>query len=402
MNTEQTILSVSQLNNQAKFLLENKLSHVWVEGEISSLRQYSSGHIYFTLKDASGEISSVLFSHDAQKLSFIPENGQKVIMYGGVSLYSPRGQFQFKVKNIHISGKGDLWEAYEHLKRKLESEGLFDSSQKKKIPSYPEKIGVITSADGSVIRDIINVINRRSPHIHIMLYPSLVQGEIAVDSLINGIEHIHSHSSVVDAIIIGRGGGSMEDLWCFNNERLVRAIANSKIPIISAVGHETDFTLSDFAADLRAPTPSAAAELLSPVRDDLYQYLDEQEERLLGFIQSYVLNQYQIIEMAILSYGFHKPEVFFDQQKEKFNKFTNALVNSAQSSVEKLQKKLEVEWEKLQVLNPKGILERGYSLAFDEDGQIINTDSPLEKGTNINIHFSNRIANTTVNKVEKK
>jgi len=402
MNTEQTILSVSQLNNQAKFLLENKFSHVWVEGEISSLRQYSSGHIYFTLKDATGEISSVLFAHDAQKLAFIPENGQKVIMFGGVSIYSPRGQFQFNVKSIHISGKGDLWEAYEHLKQKLESEGIFDSSRKKKIPAYPEKIGVITSVDGSVIRDIINVITRRSPHIHIMLRPSLVQGDIAVESLIQGIEDIHVYQSGVDAIIIGRGGGSMEDLWCFNDERLVRAIANSKIPIISAVGHETDFTLADFASDLRAPTPSAAAELLSPVRDDLYQYLDEQEERLLGLIQSYILNQYRTIEMAILSYGFHKPEVFFEQQKEKFNNFTNILVNSAQSLVDKLKKKLEIEYEKLQVLNPKDILKRGYSLAFDEDGKIINTDSPLKKGDNINLHFSDRIANTIVNKVEKK
>ena len=402
MNTEQTILSVSQLNNQAKFLLENKFSHVWVEGEISSSRQYSSGHIYFTLKDATSEISSVLFSYDAQKLAFIPENGHKVIMFGSVSLYSPRGQFQFKVKSINISGRGALWEGYERLKRKLESEGLFDPSRKKKIPSYPEKIGVITSADGSVIRDIINVINRRSLHIHIMLRPSFVQGEIAVESLIKGIEDIHAQSSSVDAIIIGRGGGSMEDLWCFNDERLVRAIANSKIPIISAVGHETDFTLSDFASDLRAPTPSVAAELLSPVRDDLYQYLDEQEERLLGFIQSYILNQYQTIEMAILSYGFFKPEVFFNQHKEKFNNFANALVNSAQLSVDKFKKKLEIECEKLHFLNPISILERGYALVFDDDGQIIKADLPLRKGDNINIHFSDRIANTTINKVEKK
>jgi len=402
MNTEQTILSVSQLNNQVKFLLENKFSHVWVEGEISSLRQYRSGHIYFTLKDATAEISSVLFAHDAQKLAFIPENGQKVILFGSISLYSPRGQFQFKVKGLHISGKGNLWEAYEHLKRKLESEGLFASSRKKKIPLYPEKIAVITSADGSVIQDIVNVINRRSPHIHIMLRPSLVQGETAVKSLIAGLEDIHAQSSPVDAIIIGRGGGSTEDLWCFNDERLVRAIANSKIPIISAVGHETDFTLSDFSSDLRAPTPSAAAELLSPVSEDLSQYLDEQEERLLGFIQSYILNQYQTIEMAILSYGLHTPEIFFNQHKEKFNNFIDALVNLAQSSVDKYKKKLENNSEKLHILNPKHILERGYSLVFDVDEHIIKADVPLKKGDNINIHFSDRIVNTTINKVEKK
>ena len=402
MNTDQTILSVSQLNNQAKFLLEQKFSHVWVEGEISSLRQYSSGHIYFTLKDATGEISSVLFSHDAQKLTFIPENGQKVTLFGSVSLYSPRGQFQFKVKNIHISGKGDLWEAYEHLKKKLESEGLFDTSLKKKIPVYPEKIGVITSADGSVIRDIINVINRRSPHIHIMLRPSLVQGDIAVETLIKSIEDINSQTTPVDAIIIGRGGGSMEDLWCFNDEGLVRAIANSKIPIISAVGHETDFTLADFAADLRAPTPSAAAEILSPVRDDLLQYLDEQEERLLGLVQSYILSQYQTIEIAILSYGFHKPKVFFNQHKEKFNNFAVALVNCARSAVDKFSKKLEIKSEKLQGLNPKGVLDRGFALVYGADGHIVISNSPLHKGDNINIHFLDRIANTTVNNVEKK
>jgi len=402
MNNDQTILSVSQLNNQAKFLLEKKFSHVWVEGEIISLHQYRSGHIYFTLKDSTGEISSVLFSHDAQKLPYIPENGQKVTLFGSVSLYSPRGQFQFKVKNIHLSGRGDLWEAYERLKRKLESEGLFDASQKKKIPSYPQKIGVVTSVDGSVIRDIIHVMNRRSPHIHIMLRASMVQGETAVESLIAGIEDINSQSSKVDAIIIGRGGGSMEDLWCFNDERLVRAVANSNIPIISAVGHETDFTLIDFAADMRAPTPSAAAEFLSPVRDDLFQFLDEQEERVLGLIQSYILKKYQFIGMAVISYGFHKPELFFSQQKEKFNNFTTALVNSAQSSVGKFKQKLEIELQKLNILNPMGVLNRGYALVYDDSGTAIQENSPLNKGDSINICFSNRIANTTVNKVKKK
>ena len=193
MINEQVILSVTQLNNQAKFFLENKFSNVWVEGEISSLRKYSSGHIYFTLKDSSGEISSVLFAHDAQKLAFIPENGQKVILIGGITIYSPRGQFQFKVKSIHISGRGKLWEAYEQLKQKLESEGIFHPSRKKIIPRYPEKIGIITSIDGAVIRDIINIITRRSPHIHIMLRPSLVQGDIAVESLIQGIKDINDY-----------------------------------------------------------------------------------------------------------------------------------------------------------------------------------------------------------------
>ena len=402
MINERVILSVTQLNNQAKFFLENKFSNVWVEGEISSLRKYSSGHIYFTLKDSSGEISSVLFAHDAQKLAFIPENGQKVILIGGISIYAPRGQFQFKVKSIHISGRGKLWEAYEQLKQKLESEGIFHPSRKKTIPRYPEKIGIITSIDGAVIRDIINIITRRSPHIHIMLRPSLVQGDIAVESLIQGIKDINDYESEVDAIIIGRGGGSMEDLWCFNDEDLVRAIADSKIPIISAVGHETDFTLSDFASDLRAPTPSAAAELLSPVSDDLYQYLDEQEQRLLGIFQSYILNQHQAVEMAILSYGFHKPQFFFDQEKEKFNNVANTLVNSAQSYIEKLKNKLEIEYEKLQVLNPKDILKRGYLLAFDEDGSMISSNSILKIDDNINLHFSDRIVNTTVNKIEKK
>ena len=402
MINDQTILSVTQLNNQAKFYLENKFSNILVEGEISSLRKYSSGHIYFSLKDSTGEISSVLFAHDAQKLAFILENGQKVILIGGISIYSPRGQFQFKVKSINLSGRGELWEAYEQLKQKLEYEGIFHSSRKKKIPSYPQKIGIITSADGSVIQDIINVIARRSPHVDIMLRPSFVQGDIAVQSLIQGIKDVNAYASEVDAIIIGRGGGSMEDLWCFNDENLVRAIADSRIPIISAVGHETDFTLSDFASDLRAPTPSAAAELISPVSDDLYQYLDEQEQRLLDIVQTYILNQYQTVERAILSYGFHKPQIFFEQKKEKFNNFAKILVNSAQSSIEKIKKQLEIENGKLQVLNPKDILKRGYLLAFDEDGDIISSNSPLKKDDNINLHFSNRIVNTTINKIEKK
>ena len=402
MKHNKTTLSVSQLNNQAKFLLEKEFSDIWVEGEVSSVRKYSSGHTYFTLKDSFQEISVVFFSQYAQKSSITLQNGEKIIVNGSLSIYAIRGQYQFIAKNIQISGQGNLWLDYEKLKNKLEYEGLFKASRKKQIPSYPHKIGVITSADGAVIQDIINIISRRSPHLKIFLRPSLVQGQKAVKSLINSIDDFCSYESTIDVIIICRGGGSMEDLWCFNDENLVRKIADCKIPIISAIGHETDFTLSDFVSDLRAPTPSAAAELVAPSRDDLYQYLDDREQQLSDSIKSYFEKKYKTIEIHSLSKGFLKPEIFLTNKKERINKLSENLLKNFQFSFEKLKKQSLVNSTKLNALNPDNVMKRGYSLIYSESEKLIDLGVKLQIDDNISIHFSDSVVNAQIRKINKK
>ena len=269
------ILSVSQVANQVKYSLEGNFSNVWIKGEVASCKPYPSGHIYLNLKDENAEISAVIFSQYAQQITHYPKSGMEVLVMGDLSLYVPRGQFQMQIKNLYLCGEGELWLAFEKLKNKLEAEGLFDISVKKQIPLYPKKIGIITSSEGAVLRDIIHVLNRRAPHVRCCIYPVPVQGQGSAEKIAEGIENMNQYGQA-DILIIGRGGGTLEDLWSFNEEIVVRSIYNSKIPIISAVGHETDTTLSDYAADYRAPTPSVAAEVASIDREEIMQYLDHQ------------------------------------------------------------------------------------------------------------------------------
>jgi exodeoxyribonuclease VII large subunit len=397
----QTVLTVSQLNHQVRYTLEKKHPHLWVEGEISGLRKYPSGHIYYTLTDTQSEISAVMFSENARMLSFKPENGMKVMVEGDVSIYIPRGQYQLRTRNLYLSGKGDLWQQYEFLKQQLTTEGIFDIDHKQKIPRFPQKVAVITSSEGAVIRDIIQVLNRRSPQVNIMLRSVSVQGINAVSSIIQAISEVNQYNEI-DAIIVGRGGGSMEDLWCFNDESVVRAIYKSKIPIISAVGHETDFTLSDFAADLRAPTPSAAAELVSPVRDDLIQYLDEQEERLLARINTHIFESFQKVENIKLKYGFHQPKVFFNTQQEIFDTYYSRLINSTHTQLLEFKQKLEILAHRLVDLNPTAILNRGYAMVYNDNHEIIKPSIKVKKGDNIHVLMSNIDIDAEVKQIKVK
>ena len=252
-----TIFTITQVSNQVKFTLERDYSNLWIQGEIAACKPYPSGHIYLTLKDRQSELSAVIFSHYAHQLLHQPKTGMKVTVNGDLSLYSPRGQFQLQIKNIYPTGQGELWLAYEVLKRKLEADGLFAAEKKKQIPRFPKRIGIITSREGAALRDIIQILSRRAPHVSCVLYPVPVQGKKAATKISEAIKIMNQYGDI-DTLIIGRGGGSLEDLWCFNDEKVVRSIYSSNIPVISAVGHETDITLSDYAADLRASTPSAA------------------------------------------------------------------------------------------------------------------------------------------------
>ena len=275
-------LTVSQLNHQARYLLENQFGHIQVTGEVSNLAKPASGHLYFTLKDASSQLKVALFRSRVGR--FIPSNGDKIVVTGKISLYEPRGDYQMLATAVQAAGDGDLQQAYLRLKAQLEQEGLFDPLRKKAIPKTIQTIGVVTSSSGAAIHDILTVLNRRFPSIRVILYPVAVQGADAGQQIANAIATANRWPQC-DVLIVGRGGGSLEDLWAFNEEIVARAIVASNLPIVSAVGHEVDFTIADFAADLRAATPSAAAELLSPDRLELMQTLDHKEQQLLSAIQ---------------------------------------------------------------------------------------------------------------------
>ncbi len=273
------VLSVTQLNSSIRGVLNKSFTGVWVSGEISGLKLAPSGHAYFSLKDAEAQVRAVCFRGALRFLKFRPQDGVAVLARGKVDVYEPRGEYQFLVEWLEPQGLGALQLAFEQLKKKLEAEGLFDAARKRPLPRFPRRIGLVTSPAGAAVRDMIHVLSRRWPGIHIRLFPALVQGQGSIEEVVAGLEYF-GRADWADVIIVGRGGGSLEDLWTFNEESVARAIASSKVPVISAVGHETDFTIADFVADLRAPTPSAAAELAAPNREDLLDQLTQREQRL--------------------------------------------------------------------------------------------------------------------------
>ena len=373
----QNILSISQISNQVKHSLEKNFSNVWVRGEVASFKSYPSGHSYLTLKDENSEISAVIFSQYLDRISHKPNPGMEVLVMGDLSIYEPRGQFQLHVKSLYLSGEGELWLAFENLKKKLELEGIFDTSKKKTIPRFPRKIGIITSAEGVALRDILQVLNRRAPHVRCYVYPVSVQGSESAKQISIAIEDMNK-SRQMDLLIIGRGGGSLEDLWSFNEEIVVRSIFASKIPIISAVGHETDTTLSDFVADYRAPTPSAAAELASVSRDQIIQSLDQLQNRLMKNINLIMVKYFEKVRNLKKRHGFYKPQIILETWKEKIIEKNNHLIQGLNKQVQIKMNNLELMENKLNLLNPHAQLKRGYVLAIDENKKIIHGINQLE------------------------
>ncbi len=370
------IYSVSQVNKYIKNMLERDvlLNDIFIEAEISNFKAHSSGHFYFTLKDEFAAMNVVMYKTYAQNVKFLPENGMKVTVYGYISLYEKTGQYQLYAQIMEPTGKGALYMAFEQLKNKLEKEGLFNSEHKKRIPRFPKTIAVVTSPTGAVIRDVIRISQRRNPNVKIIVVPVLVQGDDAPKSICEGIAKINRYKKA-DVIILGRGGGSVEDLWCFNDEAVARAIFKSKIPIISAVGHETDFTISDFVADVRASTPSAAAEIavgcLDDIRDDVYMlyknlsYVFEQktkkyENRLLNAVQSRALSRplERISEIE---------KNIFDLQKE---------MNLA---VFRKKEKLDVNFQnlvmRLESVSPMNVIRRGFAVVYKDEKPINSINS---------------------------
>ncbi|MDP6936800.1 MAG: exodeoxyribonuclease VII large subunit [Candidatus Marinimicrobia bacterium] len=398
---EQTILSITQINNQVKYALENKYSNLWIQGEIASCNAYPSGHVYLTLKDPQSELSAVIFSQYIQRLSCAPAKGMEVTVNGDLSLYTPRGQYQLQIKSLYPKGQGELYLAYEALKKKLAEEGLFDASRKKSLPVHPRRIGIITSSEGAALRDIIQVLGRRAPHISVLLYPVPVQGAEAGDNIAAAIASMNRYNQA-DILIVGRGGGSMEDLWAFNEERVVRAIADSRLPVISAVGHETDTTLADFAADLRAPTPSAAAELAAVSREELLQYLDSIQEKMESNLHTFIRHRQTQLDHLQNRHGFYKSDFLLKQWAEKLTHLSQSLEAGTCNKLEVASQKLHQCKEHLQLLNPAGILQRGYAIATDKQGDILLSPQQVEKGDEIHIQIAKGDIHSKVLKKEIK
>jgi len=373
-------LSVSELNRQIKSIIEGEFLQIWISGELSNVVNHRSGHLYFTLKDESSEIRGVMFRGFSQFLPFFPEAGMNVLVFGSLSVYEPRGQYQLVVKQMEAAGVGSLFLAFETLKKKLSNEGLFADELKKPIPKYPRAVGIITSPSGAVVKDILNVMERRVPHISVYLRPSLVQGDRASDDLVSAIRQMEDKDQV-DVIIIGRGGGSLEDLWSFNEEKLARAIAECRIPVISAVGHETDYTLSDFAADLRAPTPSVAAELVAVPQIEILTDLNHIEETLENQMRSIINSIWQKLDFFADRTAAQEPSRKISQYIDVLIGFNQSLARGMDINFTFKQTKINTYLETLTALSPKGVLERGYSIAYTfPDHSLIRKSGDVESG----------------------
>ncbi|MDD5261342.1 MAG: exodeoxyribonuclease VII large subunit [Methylacidiphilales bacterium] len=410
MSPELEILSVSQLNAEIRSLLEGQIGEVSVRGEISNLRRQSSGHVYFTLKDEGGQIRAVLFRGDAARLKFAPADGQGVIVHGELTVYEPRGEYQIRVSRMEAQGKGTLQERFEALKRKLQAEGLFEQARKRPIPQFPETVAVVTSPTGAALRDFLNIIRRRCPRLKVQVFGVQVQGEGAAEQVAQALAELNRLGEA-DLIVVARGGGSLEDLWAFNEEIVARAVAASMIPVISGVGHEIDFTICDFAADLRAPTPSAAAELASAADEDwrnrLVVLFDGLRQNAAGLLQD---RRWKLAACRD-HYVFREPIRIVRQMSQRLDELENGLVRNLQVARNTTRERLSfinqrwqsahpqrrlAEWRnllqarkvQLRLLSPQQTLNRGYSIVFDRKGRILKEVEQALAAGDVKIRFS--------------
>jgi len=388
-NSFSNILTVSQVNRYIKEKMSKDLilTNIWVRGEISNFKNHSSGHMYFTLKDENSLIKCVMFRTYNSYLRFNPENGMKVIIRGYISVFERDGQYQLYAEEMQSDGIGNLHIAFEQLKKKLADEGLFDLAYKKKIPYLPRSIGVVTSSTGSVIRDIINILNRRFYNSVIKIFPVKVQGESASGEISHAIEKLNE-SGCVDVIILARGGGSLEELWPFNEEIVARSIFKSKIPVISAIGHETDYTIADFVADLRAPTPSAAAELVMPEKLALKSRINELTLRLVNSLLSNIRQKRDRLYKVMDSAAFRQPYDKIYQERMKLDILSKDLRKSMLSRYDRERSKLCLLIGKLDALSPLNILSRGYCIIKSENtGNIVKSVNDVDVGNNLEIQL---------------
>lgn len=383
------VLSVSQLNRYIKmnFDADENLANIFISGEISNFtNHYRTGHLYFTLKDDSSAVRAVMFNSSAKRLKFMPEDGMKVIARGRVSVYEASGQYQLYVDDMQPDGVGALNLAYEQLKEKLQKEGLFSELHKKPLPPYPEKVGVITSPTGAAVRDIINVLGRRFSYAEIVFCPVLVQGDGAHLQLTDAVNLFNSERAA-DVIIIGRGGGSIEDLWEFNDEGLARAVYNSEIPVISAVGHETDFTICDFVADMRAPTPSAAAELAVPDANELQYALPALKNRMFLNVSSGIADRRSRLEYLTSKGVLKSPDEMLSNRSQRLDTAFSKMLSSYENRIGGKKVEFISAATALSKLDPMSVLMRGFAFVSDKNGKNVYSSQALEKGDKINVRF---------------
>lgn len=416
MNNEVS-LTVTDINNYIKNIVDGDffLSNVTLKGEISNLKFHTRGHLYFSLKDENSKINAVMFNYKNLGLNFIPKDGMNVIVKGKVSVFTTGGSYQITVSNMKEDGIGNLYILFEELKRRLQKEGLFSPEHKKKLPRIPKKVGVITASTGAAVKDIISTINRRFPLTEIILFPTLVQGVGAKENIVKMINE--ANKSDVDVIILGRGGGSIEDLWAFNEEIVARAIYNSTKPIVSAVGHEIDFTISDFVSDMRAPTPTGAAELVVPSKVEIQSYLNDYKGRIISVInkkiKSYTdtfskLKSTYILKNPISMYEIDEQKLDnmleklgsimtykLEREKSELNNLSKMISPNILNRLDKEKIKLENIETKLNLLNPENILKKGYSLTLVE-GKIVKSINSVKKGSIIDTKFSDGIIKSEV------
>ncbi|MDP2153080.1 MAG: exodeoxyribonuclease VII large subunit [Methylotenera sp.] len=391
LNTK--VLTVSELNRLAKNILEQSFPLFWVSGEVSNFTRAASGHWYFSLKDAGAQVRCVMFKGRNSYVDFTPREGDKIEARCTVTLYEARGDFQLTVEFVQRAGLGALFEAFEKLKRKLSSEGLFDTNIKRAIPQHPKKIGIVTSADAAALRDVLTTLKRRMPNIPIIIYPTPVQGKGVAQLIANAINMANERAEC-DVLIICRGGGSIEDLWQFNEEVVARAIANCTIPTISGVGHETDFTICDFVADVRAATPTAAAELATPSRDEMLNRTNQLKLQLSKNMQ-FVLNQ-QNQALDYLARRLISPSQQIAQQKAQITQMAYRLNNSINQQLRSKQQTLLRLQQNLQHLNPKAVLTRGYALVQTQSGAIVSNSSQLKSGEEVMLTLGVGSADATI------
>ncbi len=399
----QAPITVTQLNEYIKSIIDGNvfLSNVCIKGEISNFTNHRTGHFYFSLKDENSLIRAVMFKGAAMKIKFVPENGMKVIARGSISLFVRDGQYQIYVTEMEPDGIGALYLAYEQLRKKLDAEGLFDVRKKKPLPKIPLRVGVITSPTGAAVRDIINVLGRRFPMASVILYPALVQGDDAPPQLIRGVEYFNATRSV-DVIILGRGGGSIEDLWAFNNEGLARVVFASDIPVISAVGHETDFTICDFVADMRAPTPSAAAELAVPDTTELMRKINNIVTHTELIVSKKINQEKQKVKLISERSIFTSPEKYFQDKKMLVSYLNDKICHSMDSKLSACKLQLASASSKLDAMSPLSTLSRGYIVGYSSCGGTISSVDDVAVGDELKLRTTDGYILGDVREVKKE
>ena len=399
---EQKVLSISQINEyiRAQMDADPLLTSIAVRGEISNYKMYPSGHHYFTLKDEGAALKCVMFKGNAMRLRFRPENGMKVIAMGRISVYPRDGAYQLYVTAMAMDGVGDLYAAFEALKKKLEAQGLFDQSHKKPIPRYPGTIGIVTSSAGAAVHDMLRILNHRYPLTQVRLLPVRVQGAEAPGEMAAAIRYAN-HFHLADLLIVGRGGGSIEDLWAFNDEQVARAIYDSEIPVISAVGHEPDVTIADYVADLRSATPSNGAELAVPDQEALRQNLDSMSAAMATILSRQIKAARQHLQVLSQSPSLLSPTGYLEQKEKGLELLKNRLIAAQNQSVQEKRQRYIACVSKLDAMSPLKVLLRGYSMAQDQDGQVIKSVQQTQVGQKMKISFRDGVVGAVVTEKEE-